>query len=145
MARIAPFRALRFDQARFADLAPLLAPPYDVINETQRKELEARHPRNIVHLDLPRGEGDARYDNARAQLDTWLAEGTLRQDARPALYRYEQQFTFTGGVAKNESAVNELRKLIRENYGERTINISDESIYTGALGGSEFARRALMD
>ena len=98
MARIAPFRALRFDQGRFADLAPLLAPPYDVINEAQRKELEARHPRNIVHLDLPRGEGDARYDNARAQLDTWLAEGTLRQDVRPALYRYEQQFSFTGAA-----------------------------------------------
>jgi benzoyl-CoA reductase subunit A len=54
------------------------------------------------------------------------------------------EFTFTGGVAKNESAVNELRKLIKENYGELTINISDESIYTGALGGSEFARRAIM-
>jgi len=55
------------------------------------------------------------------------------------------EFTFTGGVAKNESAVNELRKLIKENYGDVTINISDESIYTGALGGSEFARRAVMD
>ncbi|HJX63048.1 MAG TPA: DUF1015 domain-containing protein [Polyangia bacterium] len=98
MARIAAFRALRFDQARFADFAPLLAPPYDVINEAQRKELEARHPRNIVHLDLPRGAGDARYDNARTQLDAWLAEGTLRQDAKPALYRYEQTFTFTGAA-----------------------------------------------
>ena len=55
------------------------------------------------------------------------------------------EFTFTGGVAKNESAVNELRKLIKENYGDLTINISDESIYTGALGGSEFARRAVMN
>lgn len=55
------------------------------------------------------------------------------------------QFTFTGGVAKNESAVNELRKLVKENYGDLTINISDESIYTGALGGSEFARRAIMN
>ena len=98
MARIAPFRALRFDQGRFADLARLLAPPYDVISETQRKELEASHPRNIVHLDLPRGEADGRYENARAQLDRWLAEGTLRQDARPALYRYEQRFSFTGAA-----------------------------------------------
>jgi len=54
------------------------------------------------------------------------------------------EFTFTGGVAKNEAAVFELRKLIKENYGDLTINISDESIYTGALGGSEFARRAIM-
>ncbi len=27
------------------------------------------------------------------------------------------QFTFTGGVAKNEAAVRELRKLVEENYG----------------------------
>lgn len=53
------------------------------------------------------------------------------------------QFTFTGGVAKNESAVNELRKLIKDNYGDITINISDESIYTGALGGASFAHRAV--
>jgi benzoyl-CoA reductase subunit A len=34
-----------------------------------------------------------------------------------------------------------LRKLITENYGEVTININPESIYTGALGAAEFARR----
>jgi len=38
--------------------------------------------------------------------------------------------------------VRELRKLISENYGEVTININPDSIYTGALGGAEFARRA---
>ena len=36
----------------------------------------------------------------------------------------------------------ELKKLIKENYGEVTININLESIYTGALGAAEFARRA---
>ncbi|HZW35327.1 MAG TPA: BadF/BadG/BcrA/BcrD ATPase family protein, partial [Candidatus Deferrimicrobiaceae bacterium] len=54
------------------------------------------------------------------------------------------QFTFTGGVAKNEAAVKELRKLVRENYGDVTINISGESIYTGALGGACFAHRAVL-
>ncbi len=52
------------------------------------------------------------------------------------------EFTFTGGVAKNEAAVRELKKLVFENYGEVKINIGAESIYTGALGASEFARRA---
>ena len=51
------------------------------------------------------------------------------------------EFTFTGGVAKNEAAVRELRKLIKENYGNVTININPKLIYTGALGASEFARR----
>ena len=50
--------------------------------------------------------------------------------------------TFTGGVAKNEAAFRELKKLIVENYGDVTINIDPDSIYTGALGGAEFARRA---
>ena len=54
------------------------------------------------------------------------------------------EFTFTGGVAKNEAAVKELRQLVRENYGEVTINISPESIYTGALGGAAFALRAVL-
>ena len=52
------------------------------------------------------------------------------------------QMTFTGGVAKNEAAVRELKKLVFENYGELQINIDPDSIYTGALGASEFARRA---
>ena len=38
----------------------------------------------------------------------------------------------------------ELRKLLKENYGDVTININPDSIYTGALGASEFARRAVM-
>jgi benzoyl-CoA reductase subunit A len=52
------------------------------------------------------------------------------------------QFTFTGGVAKNEAAVRELRKLVEENYGSVTINIDPGSIYTGAHGAAAFARRA---
>jgi uncharacterized protein (DUF1015 family) len=93
MAQIAPFRALRFDR-RLGDPAALLAPPYDVIGEEARRELERRHERNVVHLDLPRGEGDDRYGRARALLDAWIADGSLRQDERPALYRYEQTFSF---------------------------------------------------
>jgi uncharacterized protein (DUF1015 family) len=97
MAVIAPFRAFRFDLARCGDPAALVAPPYDVISEEERQVLEKRHERNIVHLDLPRGEGDERYSRARAALDRWIAEGTLRADERPAIYRYEQRFSFPDG------------------------------------------------
>jgi uncharacterized protein (DUF1015 family) len=97
MARIAPFHGLRFHLPG-TDPAALLAPPYDVISEGQRQELERRHACNVVHLDLPRGDGDQRYQNAGALLDQWIADGTLRQEERPALYRYEQQFTFTSGA-----------------------------------------------
>ena len=97
MAVIAPFRALRFDTSRLADLGPLIAPPYDVISEPEREALERRHDRNVVRLDLPRGEGEEKYDNARRLLDQWIAEGTLRVESRPAIYRYEQSFEYPPG------------------------------------------------
>jgi benzoyl-CoA reductase subunit A len=33
---------------------------------------------------------------------------------------------------------------VKENYGDVTININPDSIYTGALGGAAFARRAVQ-
>jgi benzoyl-CoA reductase subunit A len=53
----------------------------------------------------------------------------------------KNEFTFTGGVAKNPAAVDALKKLVSENYGDIKINISPDSIYTGALGAALFALR----
>ena len=95
---------------------------------------------------------------AGAELRDRLSLGEKREDILAGLHRaiilraisiisrsggVTDEFTFTGGVAKNEAAVRELRKLIKENYGEVTININPDSIYTGALGAAEFARRAI--
>ncbi len=54
----------------------------------------------------------------------------------------DEEFTFTGGVAKNPAVVDALTQLIGENYGDRTLNIHPDSIYTGAVGGALFAGRA---
>ena len=57
------------------------------------------------------------------------------------------EFTFTGGVAKNEAAVHCLRGELARHYGGsgsggiQNINIHPDSIYTGALGAALFARR----
>jgi benzoyl-CoA reductase subunit A len=96
---------------------------------------------------------------AGAELRDRLALGEKREDIIAGLHRaiilramsilsrsggVKDQFTFTGGVAKNEAAVKELRKLVEENYGPVAININPDSIYTGALGAAEFARRAVV-
>lgn len=93
---------------------------------------------------------------AGAELRDRLASGHKREDILDGLHRammlramsllarsggVSEQFSFTGGVAKNPAAVRALRKLVQESYGERTINISPDSIYTGALGASIFALR----
>ncbi len=51
------------------------------------------------------------------------------------------ELTFTGGVAKNVAVVQELRRLVGEHYGARTLNIHPDSIYVGALGAALFARK----
>ncbi len=93
MADIVPFLGIRYDAERAGDMSRVLAPPYDVIGEAERAELEARHPQNVVRIELPRGEGDARYAEAARLLGAWTSEGVLRADAKPAFYVYEQQFT----------------------------------------------------
>jgi benzoyl-CoA reductase subunit A len=52
------------------------------------------------------------------------------------------EFTFTGGVARNPAVIKYLSQLVKENYGEGIrINIHTDSIFMGALGGAMFARR----
>lgn len=52
------------------------------------------------------------------------------------------EFTFTGGVARNPAIIKYLTQLVRENYGnDIRINIHTDSIFMGALGGALFARR----
>jgi benzoyl-CoA reductase subunit A len=41
--------------------------------------------------------------------------------------------------------VKALKELVRENYGELTLNINPDSIFTGALGGATFAWRAVVE
>jgi benzoyl-CoA reductase subunit A len=52
------------------------------------------------------------------------------------------EFTFTGGVARNQAVIKYLTVLVKENYGDNIkINIHTDSIFMGALGGALFARR----
>lgn len=91
---------------------------------------------------------------AGAELRERLSLGQKREDILAGLHRaivlramsllarsggIDEQFTFTGGVARNPAAVAALEQLVDENYGERTVNISPDSIYTGALGAACFA------
>ncbi|MBZ0187689.1 MAG: acyl-CoA dehydratase activase, partial [Candidatus Obscuribacterales bacterium] len=53
------------------------------------------------------------------------------------------EFTFTGGVAKNGAVVKALFEIVSQNYGELKLNIHTDSIYTGALGAALYAHRAI--
>ncbi len=102
MAEIAPFAAIRYELQRAGtDLSHLLAPPYDVLSAGDKQRLLARNSRNIVAIDLPHvppkeaGPAEA-YVHAARTLLTWLSDGTLTREERPALYVYHQLFEFNG-------------------------------------------------
>ncbi len=93
---------------------------------------------------------------AGAELRERLSLGEKREDILAGLHRaiilramsllarsggVESEFTFTGGVARNQAATSALKKLIEENYGKIIMNISADSIYTGAVGAALFAKR----
>jgi benzoyl-CoA reductase subunit A len=97
---------------------------------------------------------------AGAELRDRLSLGEKREDILAGLHRaivlramsilarsggISDEFTWTGGVANNTAAVRALKELVKENYGEVTINIDADSIYTGALGAATFARRAMEE
>ena len=104
MPRVAPFVALRYDAAVVGPLAPLTAPPYDVISEPHRARFAEASPYNVVHLDL--GDGPThlddehnRYARAAALLESWESAHALHRDPEPAFYAYEVAWLSRDGVS----------------------------------------------
>ena len=51
----------------------------------------------------------------------------------------------TVALSSPSMAVKALKELVTENYGQLSLNIDPDSIYTGALGGATFAYRAVVE
>ncbi len=94
---------------------------------------------------------------AGAEIRELLSMGEKREDILAGLHKaivlramsliarsggVRNEFTFTGGVARNKAVLKYVRELVNKNYGENLkINIHTDSIFMGALGGAMFARR----
>ncbi len=101
MAVIKPFRAVRYNPEKVADLSKVMAPPYDVISQEFKEELHRRHPNNIIRLILGKTHDtsdDSLYEKARCYLEEWLKEGILIRDDKPALYPYTQTYRVDGNL-----------------------------------------------
>jgi uncharacterized protein (DUF1015 family) len=95
--RFEPFPAIRFATE---DLAPVVAPPYDVLSDADVDSLEARSLHNIVRIDVPRG-GKDRYELAAKTMEAWLKEGILAVDEEPSFTIYRMRFTDSTGVRRD--------------------------------------------
>jgi uncharacterized protein (DUF1015 family) len=124
MARIRPFRALRYD---VPDLGAVVAPPYDVISDEQRAEYLARSPYNVVHLTLPDSEEQAARD-----LAAWEEEGVLVRDPEPAYWWLSQDYVGPDGVSRRRDGF--VASLHAEPYANRVI-LPHERTHAGPKEG----------
>jgi uncharacterized protein (DUF1015 family) len=97
-----PFRGIRYalsEETSPADVGPVAAPPYDVIDDDSRAALESSHPRNSVRLILPRDgeDGRDRYQIAADCFDEWHRTGALVVDDPARFYLYEMLFEDENG------------------------------------------------
>ncbi len=115
MAEFTPFHGLRYNLEK-VQIDDVLAPPYDIIKGAMRDELTARSEYNVVEIELPVGEGDAKYENAAAILKRWRESEIFVQD-EAAFYIYEQEFRVpgTGEVLQRRGVLGALQL---EEFGE---------------------------
>lgn len=109
----APFRGLRYRDT--ANLEALTAPPYDVLSSADRAGLAARHPNNVVAIDLP--EGDEPYANAARIIAAWRDAGVLVADERPSFTLYRMRFFDASGARRDTVGVIGALEVVDEGAG----------------------------
>ena len=99
MARIYPFRALRYNLAQVA-AQDVVTQPYDKITPAMQQAYYQRSPYNLCRIilrmpELFDQEGDL-YANAARDFSAWREEGILEQEGQPCVFAYAQRFTAPG-------------------------------------------------
>lgn len=114
MADVRPFSGFRYAPEAVSNLAEVVTPPFDVISPEAQQRYYARHPSNVIRLELGNTTPEDstlnnRYTRAAQTLAQWRLEQVLRQDATPAYYAYQQMFTHEGQRWTRTSLVARVR------------------------------------
>ena len=128
MAEIRPFRGIRYNEGRYADLSTVLAPAHDAVSPAQYHLLCRKSARNAVQLTVkqPRGTPAPHlYGYAARALETWLGDETLIQDPAPAIYVLDQEFEAGGERLIRRSCIAGLRL---EAFGKGWVFAHEETM-----------------
>jgi len=111
MAHIEPFQAIRYTRQ---DLSEVVAPPYDILSEADKKTLLNKSDQNIVAIDLPHvppktAGPDEVYQKAAGELVSWLDTRHLARDDEPAIYVYHQTYSVDGKTLTRKKFFARLR------------------------------------
>ncbi len=111
---VKPFRALRYDTATAGPLDDLVAPPYDVISPAGIERLAARNPYNVIRLIRPH-----EHELAAERLREWRERRVLVREARPAVWRSEEEYTGPDGIRRTRRGLLARVRLVP--YGEGIV------------------------
>ena len=115
MARIYPFRALRYNPS-LVRLQDVVTQPYDKISPAMQQAYYQRSPHNLVRIILRQPElfdqQDSIYANAARDFCAWRESGVLSQEKTPCIFAYSQRFTVPGGEFGQTGATLERRGFI---------------------------------
>jgi uncharacterized protein (DUF1015 family) len=131
MARISPFRALRYDPSRVR-LPEVVTQPYDKITSDMQERYHAASPHNLVRIILGKPKpgdnaGQNVYARAAGHFREWRNQGVLLQDAQPAIYPYFQRFTAPDtGLDKERRGFIALGRL--EDYSANVIYRHEQTL-----------------
>ena len=97
---IKPFQGWRYSSAG-GDISRFIAPPYDILSQADKDALLAGDEHNIVAVDLPHVPPkevgpDKVYQAAADRLNEWKSSHLLRKDDKPAIYAYQQTYSWAG-------------------------------------------------
>lgn len=95
MAKLFPFRGIRPTQTLAEKVA---APPYDVLNSAEAREMAAGNPYTFLHVNKPEIDLDPEmdvhddrvYQKGAENLQAFIADGVIQQDEAQQYYVYRQ-------------------------------------------------------
>ncbi|MEA2103891.1 MAG: DUF1015 family protein [Candidatus Cloacimonadota bacterium] len=143
MPNIKPFKGIRPDKRYAIQVA---APPYDVINSDEARELTKNNAKSYLHvskpeIDLPKDVNlyDKKvYQKGKENLQKFIQDGILIQDKKPCLYIYRQimgEHEQTGIVAA-ASVEDYNNKIIKIHEYTRADKEKDRTTHVNTLNAN---------
>lgn len=118
MANIKPFIGYRYNTQKIHNVGEVVSPPYYNINPKEKSALFQASEYNSVRLFSGEirpddTETNNRFTRAADYLKTWIENGILVKDEKPAIYMYEEAIQVGDTQYKNRSFVSlvELEEL----------------------------------
>ncbi len=157
MAKIKAFIGYRPPNSEAKAVA---APPYDVLDSAEAREMAAGNEKSFLHINKPEIDldpaidlhDDSVYATARANLDAFIEKGWLVPDSKPCLYAYRQtmgEHAQMGLVAcaavddYDEDFIKKHEKTRRDKEDDRARHVDETNCNAGPVFLTYRAQKAM--